>query len=247
MNENGQVPGRSVNMITLAPSAFSAATPQACVQDAGRHLKWIRGAITLACCAMLVAVAGEAQGETVRVFPLDANQVAESASDSTATGCAQATLNAEQTQVTFYIEHDVANPTKAFVGFAPQGNFGATQFTFNSAVSPIEGTWDIPAGLVDEFIGNPPFLYVRIDSAARPNGDIRGQIVDSTCTFENGGEGEGEAEGEGEDPPVQDPCGGCQGLKDGERTVQNLFNAFWPFLVLLLGFSAWNRRRDRQP
>ena len=136
--------------------------------------------------------------EVTRYFPLDASQVVVADSDSSATGCGMAVLNAERTAVTFYIEHDVDTPIRAIIGYAPEMYFGDVVFTFDDATSPIEEVWEIPETFVNYFLSEDyPYLYVRIDSEARPQGDIRGQIVDSTCNM--GGEGEGEGEGECED------------------------------------------------
>ncbi len=136
--------------------------------------------------------------EVIRYFPLDASQVVVADSDSSATGCGMAVLNAARTTVTFFIEHNVESPIRAIVGFAPETYFGDVAFTFNDATSPIEEVWEIPESFINHFLSEVnPYLYVRIDSETRSQGDIRGQIVDSTCNM--GSEGEGEGEGECED------------------------------------------------
>lgn len=109
-------------------------------------------------------------------FPL--NQAQEvPATGSIATGCATATLNAEQTTLTVHVEHGVFEPSDAHIHLAAAGVNGAVVFPFASAESPIDETFNIsPQNAADFLAGN---FYVNVHSTDFPAGEIRGQAVDT--------------------------------------------------------------------
>lgn len=117
-----------------------------------------------------------------RYFLLDSRQAGACAgTGSDARGFGVAVLNADQTQLSVYIEHDVANPTDAHIHFGPECVNGSAVYTFASVTSPIEGTWALSGSDVTDFLGGD--LYVQIHSSEFPSGEIRGQIVAEPIPF----------------------------------------------------------------
>ena len=120
---------------------------------------------------------------TVYTFLLDDDQELSCAgTGSTATGFGIAILNAAQTQLSVYVEHNVVGASAAHIHFgAPCVDGGAIRFGFTSAASPIYQTWNLtPTNVAELQAGN---LYVNIHSGAFPNGEIRGQIVQAPIKF----------------------------------------------------------------
>lgn len=118
---------------------------------------------------------------TVINFALDESQEV-AATGSIATGCATATLSADQTTLRLEIEHGVFEPQDAHIHLGAPGVNGGVVFPFSNAASPIDETFNVTAqDVTDLLAGN---LYVNIHTDAFPNGEIRGQIVDDAapCT-----------------------------------------------------------------
>lgn len=118
---------------------------------------------------------------TVITFALsEAQQVP--ASGSIATGCATATLSADETTLRVQVEHGVYLPTMAHIHIGAAGVNGSIVFPFSDPASPIDQTFNVTAqNVIDLLAGN---FYVNIHTADFPSGEIRGQIVDSNdpCT-----------------------------------------------------------------
>ncbi len=108
-------------------------------------------------------------------FELDGDQVVPAPSGSSAVGRAAAVLNDTETEVTLAVEHDVVSP---IAGAVYRGDFD-TNGTFVLALSSLDAqsvtAWQpTPAEVADLKSG---LLYLQIDSALHPTGDIRGQVA----------------------------------------------------------------------
>lgn len=90
-------------------------------------------------------------------------------------------LSADQTELTIYIEHDVASPVDGHVHYGVAGVEGPIAFPFSSSTSPIIETWNLDPDDVDSLLNNG--LYVNIHTAAFPTGEIRGQIVKESIKY----------------------------------------------------------------
>lgn len=120
---------------------------------------------------------------TVYTFFLDEDEeLSCGGTGSTATGFGIAILNAAQTQLSIYVEHNVIGATAGHIHFGPPCvDGGAIRFGFTSAASPIHNTWNLsPANVAELQAGN---LYVNIHSGSFPGGEIRGQIVQAPIKF----------------------------------------------------------------
>ncbi len=118
----------------------------------------------------------------VFAFLIDGDQANDCAgTGSTARGFGIAVLSADSSQLSFYVEHDVASPTGAHVHLGAPCVSGGIAFGFASPNSPISETWAVTPTDVDNlFAGN---LYVNIHSATYPSGEIRGQVVQDPIKF----------------------------------------------------------------
>lgn len=121
-------------------------------------------------------IRGQLRRETARfVFPLtEAEAAAGAGTGSSATGFAVCELNADQTEMSIYVEHTVADPIDGHVHLGAPGVGGPAQFGFTSSISPISETWAVAdSDVVNLLAGN---LYVNIHSTPFPAGEIRGQL-----------------------------------------------------------------------
>jgi len=100
---------------------------------------------------------------------------------STAVGFAVWQLSADQSQLTVYVEHDIASPTDGHIHYGVPGVEGPIAYGFTSAASPISETWNLDPDDVDSLLNNG--LYVNIHTAAFPSGEIRGQIEKEPIQF----------------------------------------------------------------
>lgn len=134
--------------------------------------------------------AGEIRGQVVQSSLIYAFNLTEAEANggagtgSSATGFGVLELSADQSELSIYCEHNVANVTDGHIHLGAQGVSGAIQFGFSSAVSPISETWMLTADDVNNLLNNE--LYINIHSSAFPAGEIRGQIdLDPTAiTFD---------------------------------------------------------------
>ncbi len=120
---------------------------------------------------------------TIYTFLLDDDQeVSCTGTGSAATGFGIAILNAAQTQLSVYVEHNVLGASGAHIHFgAPCVDGGPIRFGFTSAASPIHETWTISPSNVAALLAGD--LYVNIHSPSFPSGEIRGQIVQAPIKF----------------------------------------------------------------
>lgn len=70
--------------------------------------------------------------------------------------------------------HDVASPVAAQIHFGARGMNGPSVKNFDSAVSPMSGSWSLSASDLVALLGGD--FYVNISSTDYPDGEIRGQI-----------------------------------------------------------------------
>lgn len=112
---------------------------------------------------------------TIFEFVLNGNVADECSGTGTrATGFGQFILNADSTELSILIEHDVENPIAGHVHLGAPCIGGAIQFPFSSANSPVEETWQLsPADVANLVAGD---LYANIHSNDFPAEEIRGQI-----------------------------------------------------------------------
>ncbi len=118
-------------------------------------------------------VLGSAAGDSEFSFILTADQVVPPTASS-ATGRAVATLDANETQVVFVLEHSVGQPTGITVHAGNWGTNGPVIHTLDSAASPVVDTWSpSPAHVTALKTGG---LYLTVTSSSHPDGELRGQI-----------------------------------------------------------------------
>ncbi len=127
-------------------------------------------------------VAPPAPEPQVFAFLLDPDQANDCAgTGSAARGFGVAVLSADSSQLSLYVEHDVASPTMAHVHLGAPCVSGGVAFGFGSPASPINETWALtPTDVANLFAGD---LYVNIHSGSFPGGEIRGQIVQDPIEF----------------------------------------------------------------
>ncbi|MGH8015821.1 MAG: CHRD domain-containing protein, partial [Candidatus Zixiibacteriota bacterium] len=83
-------------------------------------------------------------------------------------------LSADLSQLSIYIEHDIATPINGHVHYGVPGVEGPVAFGFSSFTSPISETWNLDPDDIDSLLNTG--LYVNIHTAAFPAGEIRGQL-----------------------------------------------------------------------
>jgi hypothetical protein len=132
----------------------------------------------------MVHSGGEVRGQVVRdsvVFTaqIDGAQANGGAgTGSSSTGFGVFVLSADQSQLSVYIEHDIASPTNGHIHYGVPGVEGPPAFPFSSFASPIVETWNLNPDDVDSLLNNG--LYVNIHTGAFPSGEIRGQLEKKT-------------------------------------------------------------------
>jgi len=130
---------------------------------------------------------GEIRGQVIRdsvVFTsmLDGAQANGGAgTGSTARGFGVYVLSADQSQLSIYVEHDLASPTNGHIHYGVPGVEGPPAFPFSSFTSPIIETWNLDPDDVDSLLNNG--LYVNLHTAAFPSGEIRGQLEKEPIQF----------------------------------------------------------------
>lgn len=130
---------------------------------------------------------GEIRGQVIRdsvIFTsmLDGAQANGGAgTGSTAKGFGVYQLSADQSQLTIYVEHDIASPIDGHIHYGVPGVEGPIAFGFTSPASPIMETWNLNPDDVDSLLNNG--LYVNIHTAAFPSGEIRGQLEKEPIQF----------------------------------------------------------------
>lgn len=129
-----------------------------------------------------IFVAPPASEPQVFGFLLDQSQAdACAGTGSSATGFGIAVLSPDSSELSLYVEHNVASATDAHVHLGAPCVSGGIVFPFSSPTSPIYETWALsPSDVTDLMNGD---LYVNIHSSTFPGGEIRGQIVDDPIPF----------------------------------------------------------------
>lgn len=89
-------------------------------------------------------------------------------------GCGIVAYNCETRVLEYLVQHNVANPTGAFIHAAERGDNGAALFSLSNHVSPIYGA--VQLTLEEELFLYTQQLYFNVVSNEFPNGEIRGQI-----------------------------------------------------------------------
>ncbi|MEM1250677.1 MAG: spondin domain-containing protein [Acidobacteriota bacterium] len=134
--------------------------------------------------------------------------------ETTATAACSATLNADESQITFACEHNVEDIQMAHVHLGAAGENGDVLFPFADPASPIRETFDATEENVATFLAGG--LYVNLHSTAFPAGEVRAQVdgcfegpssvcvqgeqFEVTSTFSaNGDAGIGQASSQGTD------------------------------------------------
>ena len=121
---------------------------------------------------VLVCCSTPLTAQAVYRFSLDgAQEVPEVATLASGT-CLGALKGTDELEV--ICSHDVANPDSAQIHFGSRGLNGPSVKSFESAISPMSGSWGLsPSDLIALLGGD---FYVNITSADHPEGEIRGQI-----------------------------------------------------------------------
>jgi hypothetical protein len=88
-------------------------------------------------------------------------------------------FDAGAAELTLVCVHDVTGPTLMHVHRGAAGVNGPVAFDLGNPASPVIATWSgmTPADIADLLAGG---LYVNIHTAGRPEGEIRGQILERT-------------------------------------------------------------------
>jgi hypothetical protein len=112
------------------------------------------------------------------VFGLDGGQEVPPVA-SPATGGCVGFLDQPGAQFTLVCTHNVVGPTLMHVHRGAAGAIGPVVFDLGDPASPVLATWTgmSPADVADLLAGN---LYVNIHTGGRPDGEIRGQILERT-------------------------------------------------------------------
>lgn len=147
----------------------------------------VRRAIHLSSAFFLVALASPVVSQaqtTVFAFELDgaqANACAGSGSDHS--GFAICELNADSTQLSIYLEHDIPNDSiiGGHIHNAPACASGLVRFPLPSLVSPITAVWNIsPTDVTSLFNGE---LYLNLHTKLNTSGEIRGQLAQESRKY----------------------------------------------------------------
>ncbi len=133
-------------------------------------------------------------------FPFLLNEAAANncaGTGSSARGWGWAVMSGDSSQLSVYIEHNVAGVTDAHIHLGAPCTGGSIVFPFSSATSPISQTFALNAtNRAHLMAGN---LYANIHSGAFPAGEIQGQVTQDPIRFvftldgaqANGGAGTG--------------------------------------------------------
>jgi hypothetical protein len=127
--------------------------------------------------ALLVFVASPGLAQTF-VFHLRGDQEVPSSASVASGGCF-GVLDQPAGEFSLTCVHDVVGATLMHIHRAPAGAIGPVVFDLGDPTSPVTATWSgmTPADVADLLAGN---LYVNVHTAGRPDGEIRGQILERT-------------------------------------------------------------------
>ncbi|MGH9362160.1 MAG: CHRD domain-containing protein, partial [Thermoanaerobaculia bacterium] len=117
-------------------------------------------------------------GDETFIFHLSGDQEVPPVA-SPATGGCYGELDSAAGELVLVCVHNVTGPTLMHIHRAPAGANGPIVFNLGDPTSPVQATWSgmTPADVADLLAGN---LYVNIHTAGRPEGEIRGQILERT-------------------------------------------------------------------
>ena len=133
-------------------------------------------AAAMACGVLLLPQAGLAETITFKAELSGANE--SPPNDSGAGGAADATFDTESRMLTWTVEYDgLTGPAIGahIHGPADSGGNAGIVIPFETTESPIEGSAEIPAEMVDALQSGQ--LYVNVHTEAHPGGEIRGQLM----------------------------------------------------------------------
>ena len=136
-----------------------------------RNYRTLAGSLVLALiCAFAFPTAAQ---DPFCIFGMDATQViGDPPVDSSATGTASFTeLDNDNVELT--VEHNVSNPTYAYIQSGASGENGGIVINLNAPESPI--IIELTPGEYNPIASEPH--YIIIQSSDFPSGEIRGQIV----------------------------------------------------------------------
>ncbi|HEV8580461.1 MAG TPA: CHRD domain-containing protein [Thermoanaerobaculia bacterium] len=123
---------------------------------------------------------------------------------SAATGGCMGLFDAGASQLALICTHNVVGATILHIHRGAAGVNGPIAFDLGSPESPVQAVWTgmTPADVADLLAGN---LYLNIHASGRPNGEIRGQILERTVDSVTFPMSSGQ-----QVPPVSSPVtGGC--------------------------------------
>lgn len=136
-----------------------------------------RPLLVFATALLLGLPAASAVGQTF-VFHLSGDQEVP-AVPSPATGGCMGVLDQVAGEFAVTCVHNVAGATLIHIHHAAAGSNGPAVFDMGSPASPVQATWTgMTAGDVTDLVNGD--LYVNIHSGGRPDGEIRGQILERT-------------------------------------------------------------------
>lgn len=139
--------------------------------------------------SMLDTIFMDIPGEPT-IFNIFLNEIQANSCNGTgspAVGTGTATLSADETTLTIYIEHDVVNPISGHIHLGDFCVEGAAVFPFSDSNSPIDEVWNLSATDVQNL--KDGLLYANVHSTEFPAGEIRGQLLlppDYVCGDANG-------------------------------------------------------------
>jgi hypothetical protein len=112
------------------------------------------------------------------VFHLSGDQEVPPVPSQASGGC-MGRLDAVAGELALICTHNVIGATVMHVHRAPAGAIGPVVFDMGAPTSPVQATWTgmTPADIADLLAGQ---LYVNIHAGGRPDGEIRGQILERT-------------------------------------------------------------------
>jgi len=131
-------------------------------------------------CGFVLSLAATSRGQTQFRADLDAASVVPPASSS-AGAFASVVLNADDT-VTYSVRSWLVSGTAASINTGAVGVNGPVLFTLSGGPSEWSGT-TTALGAADKANLRASGLYVEIDTAANPGGELRGQIVPRPMLF----------------------------------------------------------------
>ena len=128
--------------------------------------------------ALTVALAAAPAGAQVLVFHLSGDQEVPPTPSSARGGC-RGVLDQGAGELELACSHDVIGATTMHIHRGAAGVNGPVAFDLGDPASPVTATWTgmTSADVADVLAGD---LYLNIHTAGRPEGEIRGQILERT-------------------------------------------------------------------